>query len=75
MASAAARISYFYKNGSVVDEETSFQLVRQDGLLKIALGVLLLLSGGAILSGFDKALETALVNASPEWLTALTTQF
>ncbi|MEP6564050.1 MAG: cytochrome c biogenesis CcdA family protein [Mesorhizobium sp.] len=43
--------------------------------LKIALGVLLLLTAGAILSGLDKALETVLVNASPEWLTALTTQF
>ncbi len=43
--------------------------------LKIALGVLLVFTATAILSGFDKALETALVNASPEWLTGLTTQF
>lgn len=43
--------------------------------LKVALGILLFLTAAAILSGFDKALETALVNASPEWLTALTTQF
>lgn len=43
--------------------------------LKIALGILLLLTAGAILSGFDKALETVLVSASPEWLTSLTTQF
>lgn len=43
--------------------------------LKVALGVLLVMTAAAILSGFDKALETALVNASPEWLTALTTQF
>lgn len=43
--------------------------------LKIALGLLLILTAGAILSGFDKALETALVEASPEWLTALTTSF
>jgi cytochrome c biogenesis protein CcdA len=43
--------------------------------LKIALGILLVLTAVAILSGFDKALETALVDISPEWLTALTTQF
>ncbi|MEW6631362.1 MAG: cytochrome c biogenesis protein CcdA [Pseudomonadota bacterium] len=45
------------------------------GGLKIALGFLLVLTAGAILSGFDKALETALVNASPDWLTHLTTRF
>jgi cytochrome c-type biogenesis protein len=27
------------------------------------------------LSGLDKAIETALVNASPQWLTHLTTRF
>jgi len=43
--------------------------------LKIALGILLVLTAGANLSGFDKALETALVNASPDWLTHLTTRF
>lgn len=42
---------------------------------KIALGVLLALTGVAILTGADKVMETALVNASPEWLTALTTRF
>ena len=43
--------------------------------LKIALGALLIITAAAILSGADKLVETALVNASPEWLTALTTQF
>ncbi|MCE4226496.1 cytochrome c biogenesis protein CcdA [Methylobacterium sp. C25] len=43
--------------------------------LKAALGVILVVSGGVILSGYDKALETALVNASPEWITNLTTRF
>ncbi|RWG19727.1 MAG: cytochrome c biogenesis protein CcdA [Mesorhizobium sp.] len=43
--------------------------------LKVAFGLLLVLTAAAILSGFDKSLETALVNSSPEWLTKLTTQF
>ncbi|GEO99255.1 cytochrome c biogenesis CcdA family protein [Methylobacterium haplocladii] len=43
--------------------------------LKAALGMILVVSGGVILSGYDKAMETALVNASPEWLTSLTTRF
>jgi len=37
-------------------------------LLFVAIGVL-------VLSGFDKAIETSLVNASPQWLTDLTTRF
>lgn len=41
---------------------------------KAALGVLLLVSGVAVLSGVDKTAETALVQASPEWLTNLTTR-
>ena len=43
--------------------------------LKAALGLILAATGAAILLGIDKALETALVNASPDWLTALTTRF
>ncbi len=43
--------------------------------LKAALGAILVVSGGVILSGYDKALETALVNASPVWITDLTTRF
>jgi len=34
-----------------------------------------MVAGGLILSGFDKSFETYLVNASPAWLTALTTHF
>lgn len=41
--------------------------------LKIAMGVLLTLSGLLILSGQDKALEAVLVDLSPDWLTTLTT--
>ena len=42
---------------------------------KAALGVLMILFGAIIFSGADKGLETALVNASPQWLTDLTTKF
>lgn len=41
---------------------------------KAALGVLLLIIGVSIVSGFDKSLEAKLVALSPEWLTALTTR-
>jgi cytochrome c-type biogenesis protein len=34
-----------------------------------------LLLGFMIISGFDRVLETTLVNASPAWLTQLTTRF
>jgi hypothetical protein len=43
--------------------------------LKMALGLLFVAIGVLVLSGFDKAIETALVNASPQWLTDLTTRF
>ncbi len=43
--------------------------------LKQSLGLLFLALGLLILSGADKNLEAALVSASPEWLTRLTTQF
>ena len=42
---------------------------------KVVLGVLLLIIGAAVLTGLDKSVETALVEASPDWLTALTTRF
>jgi len=42
---------------------------------KYLLGGLLLLVGLLIISGLDKKLETALVEASPAWLTDLTTRF
>ena len=42
---------------------------------KTALGVLFVIVGIAIVAGFDKRLETSLVEASPAWLTNLTTRF
>ncbi len=43
--------------------------------LKVALGAVLVATGLMIATGYDKAAETALVNASPDWLTTLTTRF
>lgn len=43
--------------------------------LKNALGLVFVLIGGLVLLGLDKALETLLVEASPQWLTDFTTRF
>lgn len=43
--------------------------------MRLLLGVILMAVGAAILSGFDKRLEAALISLSPEWLTRLTTAF
>jgi cytochrome c-type biogenesis protein len=42
---------------------------------KGALGAAFILIGAAIVSGTDKKIEAALVEASPQWLTELTTSF
>jgi cytochrome c-type biogenesis protein len=44
-------------------------------IMKLGFGVLLIVFGTVVLTGIDKRLETALVNASPQWLTDLTTRF
>ena len=51
------------------------RMMRAGAGLKAALGIVLALTGLAILTGLDKRLETVLVAASPDWLTALTTRF
>lgn len=43
--------------------------------MKQAMGALLVVLGGFMLSGLDKTVETKLVDASPAWLTSLTTHF
>jgi cytochrome c-type biogenesis protein len=43
--------------------------------IKAALGVFLLLVGTVVILGIDKRVETILVDASPQWLTDLTTRF
>lgn len=50
-------------------------MLRTGGSLKAGMGVLLVVMAGAILLGFDKALESVLVDASPQWLSNLTTRF
>ena len=42
--------------------------------LKAALGLILVVTGAIIVLGYDKVLEIGLVNASPAWLTDLTTR-
>jgi cytochrome c-type biogenesis protein len=43
--------------------------------MKIAFGLLFVAIGMLVLSGFDKRVEATLVDASPQWLTNLTTRF
>jgi len=45
------------------------------GHLKAALGIAFVVIGAAIVTGADKQIETALVEASPQWLTDLTTRY
>ena len=42
---------------------------------KLALGLVLIAVGALIVTGYDRQIETVLVDASPAWLTALTTRF
>ena len=42
---------------------------------KLALGVVLIATGVLVLTGLDKYLETIIVDASPDWLTELTTRY
>jgi cytochrome c-type biogenesis protein len=43
--------------------------------LKAVLGIAFVLIGASIVTGADKQIETALVEASPQWLTDLTTRY
>jgi len=51
------------------------QMLSVGGGMKSLLGVLLALAGFLVLSGYDKQAEAFLVEASPDWLTDLTTRF
>jgi cytochrome c-type biogenesis protein len=51
------------------------QLLSAGQRLKAALGIAFVLIGASIVTGADKHIETALVEASPQWLTDLTTRF
>ena len=43
--------------------------------MKVGFGLLLVVIGVLVLSGLDKSAETAIVNASPQWLTDFATRF
>jgi cytochrome c-type biogenesis protein len=51
------------------------RMLSSGSVMKSVIGVLFVLTGLMIISGQDKFLESALVEASPEWLTTLTTRF
>ena len=51
------------------------RMLSSGSTVKSVLGVLFVFTGVMIVSGQDKFLEAALVDASPVWLTALTTHF
>ena len=50
------------------------QMARVSRAFKMALGVALVVTASGILLALDKTIESALVAASPEWLTSLTTR-
>lgn len=51
------------------------RMMAAGGGLKTAMGLLLIIVGILILTGIDKTMGAALVQASPDWLTKLTTRF
>jgi cytochrome c-type biogenesis protein len=56
-------------------QKTRGTLMSASSKFKSVLGVILVALGLLIVSGYDKRVEAALVDASPEWLTVLTTRF
>jgi len=44
-------------------------------VIKVGLGIVFVAIGALVLTGLDKSIEAALVAASPQWLTDLTTRF
>jgi len=51
------------------------RMARAGTLGRTALGVVMLATAAIILTGLDRDIETALVSASPQWLTDLSTRF
>jgi cytochrome c biogenesis protein CcdA len=51
------------------------RMLATGGIMKSALGLMLILVGIAVMTSLDKRIEAALVAISPEWLTSLTTRF
>ena len=51
------------------------KMMRAGKVGKTLLGVMAIAIGLAAASGYDRDIETALVNTSPDWLTDLTTKY
>jgi cytochrome c-type biogenesis protein len=51
------------------------QILSVSQSVKVALGALLVVMGILVLAGLDRRVEAALVDASPQWLTDLTTRY
>ena len=51
------------------------RLISVGQVAKAGLGILFVAIGTLVLTGLDKSIEAALVAASPQWLTDLTTRF
>ena len=51
------------------------RLIKGGAGVKVVLGLALIVIGAFIVSGFDRRLETILVDTSPQWLTDLTTRY
>jgi cytochrome c-type biogenesis protein len=51
------------------------RLMSAGQMAKAGLGILFIAIGALVLTGFDKSIETVLVESSPPWLTDLTTRF
>ena len=51
------------------------KMIATEKWAKTGLGVMLLLIGLSVVTGYDHRIEAALIDASPLWLTELTTQF
>ena len=51
------------------------RLLSAGEVTKVGLGVMFVAIGALVLTGLDKLIEAALVAASPQWLTDLTTRF
>ena len=51
------------------------QLRSAGQVTKVGLGIVFVAIGALVLTGLDKSIEAALVAASPQWLTDLTTRF
>jgi cytochrome c-type biogenesis protein len=51
------------------------RLLSAGQVTKVGLGIVFVAFGALVLSGLDKSVEAALVAASPQWLTDLTTRF